>query len=190
MNFFEPLAAMLESQLPSWRNRVDLIALVVLFGVFTTLIRVGTDHIAPTMIEIHPTAYQVIRWAFGLVTGYVTMAILLTALHTAPLQREFLGFKPERMNLFGSAAPDRQWLAFTQHVSEDVFRRPHRRIFDGLLFDLPGKRPPETTPLATFAIRYASRRQRASGGLPPPSSAPAGGGSGGGGGGGGPAPAF
>ena len=71
----------------------------------------------------------------------MTMAILLTSLHTAPLPREFMAFAPERSNFFGSA-PDRQWLGFTQYVSEKplatMVRNPSGgknsympRIFDG-----------------------------------------------------------
>ena len=47
------------------------------------------------------------RWTCGLATGYVTVAFLLTALHTAPLPREFLGFSGEKKNFFGIGA-DRQ----------------------------------------------------------------------------------
>jgi uncharacterized membrane protein required for colicin V production len=207
MNYFEPLAAVLEKSLPiSWASRVDFIALVVLFGVLTTLIRVGTDYIAPTMIDVHPAAYHAVRWGFGALTGYITMAILLTALHTAPLPRTFLGFKPERPNFFGAAAPDQQWLAFTQHVSEDVFvkreiklddqrnRHEIKRIFDGLVYWLP-TREPTYVQLPTFAIRYASRRERVYGSGDGKPARPAGNspGIGPGGGGGGPtsaAPAF
>ncbi len=65
-------------------------------------------------------------------TGYVVAAIILTSLHTAPLSREFMGFKPERSNLFDALAPDRQWLGFTQYVSEHVMRSgSNGPIFDG-----------------------------------------------------------
>lgn len=161
MNFFESLAVALEGTLPS--DYADVVALTGLFTGFVFLIRLGTERIAPTEIELPAPVYQAGRWGFAAVAGYVTMAFLLTALHTAPLPREFVGFRPERKNFLGITAPDRQWLGFTQHVSEKVFRnhvggRP--RVFDGNLMKLPGRKD---TIWPTFPIRYASRRARGAG---------------------------
>ena len=98
------------------------------------------------------------------------MAFLLTALHTAPLSREFMGFKPERNNFFGMA-PDRQWLGFVQYVTEKPFAKiigqdPDTKqliahAFDGryqLLGDKTAAYPNTIWP--SFPIRYAMRRER------------------------------
>lgn len=117
-----------------------------------------------------PTLDQVGRWFFGALTGYVTMAILLTALHTAPLPREFMGFKPERSNFFGMA-PDRQWLGFVQYVTEKPFARimfqdPSSKelvahAFDGKYEVLGDKSSPyPNTIWPSFPIRYAMRRDQ------------------------------
>jgi hypothetical protein len=90
------------------------------------------------------------------------MAILLTALHTAPLPRSFVGFSPERSNFFDSLAPDRQWLGFTQHVSEKVLNTG--RVFDGPKFSMPGT-DQEYWP--SFPIRYATRREDIAAGRKP-----------------------
>jgi hypothetical protein len=92
------------------------------------------------------------------------MAILFTGLHTAPLPREFLGFSPERDNFFNAAAPDRQWLAFTQYVTENGFwsDRP---------FDLSKVVPPNSSKiveLSSFVMKYATRREQLSGNLRAP----------------------
>lgn len=157
MNFFEPLAELLERSIsasPSWAPRWDVIALVGLFALFALLLRLMTDYVAPRFMPVHPLVHEGGRWGFGVLTGYATMAILLTALHTAPLPREFMGFRPERNNLLGLAAPDRQWLGFTQHVSEKVFT--NGRIFDGPQFTV-GRVANRVWP--SFPIRYASRRE-------------------------------
>ena len=89
------------------------------------------------------------------------MAIVLTALHTAPLPREFIGFKPERKNLFGMVAPDRQWLGFTQFVSEGVLGRGFPIGFDAPTADFiddPNNKDRNTV-WPSFPIRYAHRRQ-------------------------------
>jgi hypothetical protein len=116
--------------------------------------------IAPTEIDVDARVYQVSRWLFGLAAGYTTMAVLLTSLHTAPLPRNFLGFTPERANLLDFAAPDRQWLGFTQHVSEKVLAS--RRIFDAAEFN-PQPYGTDQKYWPSFVIRYATRRQEGGG---------------------------
>lgn len=156
MNFFEPVADMLERNVSSsiaWRYRWDSISLVGQFAVYTFLLRMATAHLTPNFLQMQLTFYAVYRWTAAALAGYIAMAFLLTALHTTPLPREFIGFKPERANLFGFAAPDRQWLGFTQYVSERVFRRGH--IFDGPRFTI-GQQTNDVWP--SFPIRYASRR--------------------------------
>jgi hypothetical protein len=154
MNFFEPVADLLDGIGPWMRYYSDFVALVGLFALFVFLGRLACDSIAPTEIEYDARVYNAARWLFALATGYVTMAILLTAVHTAPLPREFLGFSPERRNLFDADAPDRRWLGFTQYVSEKILATGS--IFDGPRFDMP-----ETTQQIwpSFPIRYATRRQ-------------------------------
>jgi len=156
MNYFESLAIFLEETLPS--DYADIVAFAGLFTGFVFLFRIAFERIAPTDIELPAPVYQGGRWGFAVLTGYLTMAIMLTAVHTAPLPREFIGFKPERKNFLNISAPDRQWLGFTQYVSENVFRNSvsgKRRIFDGLLINLPGR---DDVVWPTFAIRYATRR--------------------------------
>lgn len=154
MNFFEPAANMLSSMSSSLDSYADFLALTGLFTIFTFVTRMGTEQISPTQIEIDGRLYQVVRWLFAGMSGYVTMAFLLTALHTAPLPREFIGFTPERRNLFNTAAPDRQWLGYTQWASERIFSQG--RIFDGPRFEAPESKQ---VIWPTFPIRYASRRE-------------------------------
>jgi hypothetical protein len=154
MNFFEPIADFLDRNVSAVQDYSDVAALVGLFTLFTFLGRLATDNISPTEIEFDGRVHNAARWLFGVATGYATMAILLTALHTAPLPRSFIGFSPERSNFFDSLAPDRQWLGFTQHVSEKVLKTG--RVFDGPKFKMPGT-DQEYWP--SFPIRYATRRQ-------------------------------
>lgn len=148
MNFFEPLSVFLSGQMSSLEIYWDFVSLLGLFALFTTAFRMLGEQISPVQIELDGPVYMAARWAFSAAAGYVTMAILLTALHTAPLPREFLGFTPERQNFFNTLAPDRQWLGFTQHVSENI-------LCSGREFDTFNY---EHRKLATFPIRYASLR--------------------------------
>lgn len=167
MNLFEPVAGWMENVLGGydWQNRWDVICLLGIFSLGVWGMRELTDRIMPTSLSVAGLVYES-RWLLGAATGYVVAAIVLTALHTAPLGREFLGFRPERNNLFEAAAPDRQWLAFTQYVSEHVMRSgANGPIFDGAEFPRIAEDPNTRQIWSSFPIRYAQRREAyASGG--------------------------
>jgi Colicin V production protein len=160
MNFFEPLATFLESSLGTdWSMRVDFISLLVLFAASVFLLRLMSEWLAPSFIAVHGRVYDACRFGFGLMTGYVTIAFLLAALHTAPLPRDFLGFTPERKNFFGVTAPDREWLGFVQYVSEKSMRSSDDDVFDGAKFHVDGHDRNDNEIWPTYIIRYASRRE-------------------------------
>lgn len=164
MNYFEPVAQLLGGSITNsgaWKYRWDFIALMGIFGIGIFAFRTITDYLAPNYQEVHSLMHDGFRWGFGFFTGYVTMAICCTALHTAALPREFLGFTPERNNLLGIAAPDRQWLGFTQYVTEKNFSSG--RIFDGPQYAVVEGQEPEIWP--SFPIRYATTRMQASGAM-------------------------
>jgi hypothetical protein len=171
MNFFEPFANFAERYLiTDWSMYWDFIALCGLFAACVTGLRFLCDYLSPRYPQMVALAEDIGRWGFGLVAGYVTMAFLLTSLHTAPLPREFLGFTPERKNLFNLMAPDRQWLGFTQFVSEHALSmggQPH--VFDGpnaSFIQAPADQKPNTV-WPSFPIRYATRRAQFSGAIAP-----------------------
>lgn len=182
MNLFEPLAEKMSGGSYDWSVRSDIMAFLGLFSLSVWGLREATERIMPTTLEVVGLLHET-RWLFGAVTGYAMVAILLTALHTAPLPREFLGFRPERMNLLDTMAPDRQWLGFTQYVSERVMRSgTYGPIFDGANFAILSPNTPEAVayPLAiqnpdgqrlttaqvwsSFPMRYAQRRDQFMGG--------------------------
>lgn len=156
MNVFEPTAIFLKDQVSSLDPYADILALLGWFTLFVFAFRLGSEQIAPNLLQLSGPLDQGARWVLAAMTGYTTIAILLTALHTAPLPREFIGFRPERDNLFNMLAPDRHWLGFTQHVSERVLNG-NGRIFDGPKFRMPGMTHDDAWP--SFPIRYAERRE-------------------------------
>ena len=170
MNFYEPICENLMGGDEYWQRRMDLVVLVGLFVGALTGLRAGADHLSPTYIGVHRMVHEGVRWFSGLMAGYVTMAFLLTALHTAALPREFMGFRAERANFFATA-PDRQWLGFVQYVTERVCVSSPARPFDGPQIKLgdatdPNRNktnnwPPEDI-WPSFPIRYATRRERGS----------------------------
>jgi hypothetical protein len=165
MNFYEPVAAMLSGG-GSWDYWWDFIALIGLFAVSVTGLRMATEYLMPLYVEVLPLMYDIGRWGLGVAAGYLTMAFLATAVQTAPLPREILGYKPEDKMLFG-LGPDRQWLGLTQYVTEHVYHRG--RIFDGERGPaipekwMAGRSDLEKEELmlvwSSFPARYAFRRE-------------------------------
>jgi len=172
MNFFEPVAAGLEGMGGLWwRGHCDIFALIGLFGLLVFGFRAATDHISPRFIMTNRLVYELGRWSAGLLAGYVTMAFLLTAMHTGPFPRSFWGFAPERSNLLNIVAPDRQWLGFTQWTSERTLKwGGYGKVFDGPRSQRPMGTPPNQI-WPSFVIRYASRRQALASGAVPGGSA-------------------
>jgi len=170
-SLFEVTAGFLQEHLADsneWQHRWDVIALVGLFSGFVLAFRKITERIMPVHIEVHGLVFDVTRWAASLATGYVTMAFLLTAYHTAPLPPDMLGFTAEphrRGGPVGQSAPDFKWLGFVHHMTETAFRNgTNGPIFDGPRFSLYSGAEPQILP--SFPIRYASRRDRYYGGTP------------------------
>jgi len=158
MNFFEPMAGALSGMLPAAYNAwADAISLLGLYAILVTLMRLGVEKVAPGFPDTKKPLYEGGRWFGAVLSGYVTMAFILTAFHTAPVPREFMGFKPERNNLFEVAAPDRQWLGFTQYVSEKSLSKwGNPNIFDGPQMTVGNA---SNQIWSSFPIRYATRRE-------------------------------
>lgn len=167
MNTFEPLAEWLAirvSDSQSWQLRWDVISLLGLFGGAVFALRVLTERWAPARMPIPQFAEWPVRWLAGVATGYLTFAILLTALHVAPLPRvvtadnvlEVAGFEAEGQQFFG-LAPDRQWLRFNHWMSQHALNRGDSyRLFDGPIYRSGG----EEGRWPSFPLRYADRRER------------------------------
>ena len=100
MNFFEPMAGFLDGIAPpAYKSYMDIIALLGLFIGLVFALRMGSEHLTPVYIGLPSTLDQVGKWAFGAATGYLTMALLLTALHTAGLAT--LTHTPSPMGFLG-----------------------------------------------------------------------------------------
>ena len=182
MTFFEPLAEGLSGTFSSSaaRSRLDIIAFLGLFAAGVAVFRRTSELIQKVEIPVEGKAYDVIRWVCGLASGYAAAAILLTAMHLAPLPPGALGFTAERDNMFGDA-PDRRWLGYVQYLSEGPYVRRDalgRKVaFDAPEYSVLQGGVPQRW--SSFPIRYKTRR-RVDAGLISPPDAPVGGPGGGG----------
>lgn len=163
MNLFEPCAellALLISSKPSWNARWDILSLMVIFSLNVFALKFVVDRLISMDIFLHIALEAPAKWVFSAVTGYLTVAILMTALHTAPLPRDYWGFfipEPERRDGFlAKFQPDYHWLGITQYISEVTFpHAPEIRVFDAPRYRTGTKEKH----WSSFPVRYATRRK-------------------------------
>ena len=163
MNYFEPVARLAidvsHSATPIARY-ARFVCFIGLFAAAQIVLWALSKRLLPESIEMPKVVEQCGRWGCGIASGWITAAILLTAVHTFPGSRDFGGlFPPEadrRTSPILKTSPDYQWLGFTQHVSEHVFRQPgNARVFDG-----PQQRIGTVSGRwSSFPIRYAEWRE-------------------------------
>lgn len=162
-SYFEPLAQFLAANVASsfeWQHRWDVIAFLGLFGVSVTLLRLASERIQETDLQVDGKAYDLVRWLGGIGSGVVVAMILSVALHLAPLGRNYAGFVPEQARLFAIAPLDYQWLGYAHRMSagplaaDDGYGNPV--VFDGNAYKITSQGPVQTYP--DFPIRYAQRR--------------------------------
>lgn len=124
MNYFEPLAAWFDDQMPWMTYSADFLALWILFIAFTVVLRTITGRASKVKVRFLEVADKIGGGVFALLTGLVLVGFTLTTLHTAPLSVNFLfgGFKPSEPMLF-FLDPDLKWLGFVQQQSHGSFSR-------------------------------------------------------------------
>lgn len=140
--YFEPIALFIEKNVsPIW-GLTDFIAVVVLFSIVFSILRLGTDMLAPLLVRFPGWLMQVGRMGFGLATGWYAAGMVLCMLETAPIHKQFLGYQWEK-HAFWSVGIDRSWLGYVQWSTGRVFSWHWTRRFDRN---------------ADFIIRYHDRR--------------------------------
>jgi hypothetical protein len=121
-NFYEPLARLIDSTGIGW-GFSDTLSMLSIFCVSVMLLRMTTETLAPAMVRFPVPIYHAGRLFFALATSLVTMAILILAFHTAPVNKKVFGaidykYKPP----FGMGL-DHHWLGFFQYTTGMIFAR-------------------------------------------------------------------
>ncbi len=124
LNFFEPLADMIDAQDRSYTYLVDFLVLWGLFVVAFGLLRLMSDILSRNRVTFDFWTETVGRSLLAIWIAWLFVGFVCVSLHTAPLGAHPLGFQktPTSGNFFGMA-PDRQWLAFMQSRSRGGFSR-------------------------------------------------------------------
>ncbi len=152
VNYFEPLATWLESQMPTYTYVCDFLALWIAFAVAVIVMRVVTDQLSKTRVKFKAVIDSVGGVLLALWIGWVMVGFTAMTLHTAPLARHFLGFyETPTDNIFLGTAPDRQWLGLVQSLSAGslAVSAPPGQGEEGLnVFDPDGE----------YILKYSQRR--------------------------------
>ena len=146
VNFFEPLADYLQSLEKTYTYLFDFLAMWLVFAVATGILRAFTDKLSTVKVKFRKPFDQIGGIVLGAWVGWVMVCFTLMSLHTAPLARKFMqeAFQPEpESRMFFGLAPDRQWLGFSQKMSQGAFSR-------GETFDEFGE----------YILKYGERRAR------------------------------
>jgi hypothetical protein len=163
-NYFEPLASLIDSQMPSYTYLWDFLSIWLLFAFVYAVLRAVSDNISKVKVRFKMPVEQAGRIILALAIGYVMMAFTAMTLHTAPLaQTAFRGSFGQvqkgvlvekaspNYGLFGTS-PDRQWLGFMNYASGESGPLSRWALFGWQ------KRPFD--PKAYFIFKYAARRQK------------------------------
>jgi uncharacterized membrane protein required for colicin V production len=145
-DFYEPLAALLSSNVEFSQGFADMVCLMSLFIVALFILRFTTESLAPAMIRFPTPIYHLGRFFFGLMTAMMTMAILLLSFETAPVHKKVFGVIDYKTQVPFGLGLDRKWLSFFQHTTGLVFaddsspkRDPLNEYGNAKLFDPRGE---------------------------------------------------
>lgn len=153
-NFYEPVAELFESKMPSGTMFWDIIAVWLLFAIAYGVFKIATDNVSKFQVRFKKPIDMVGGYFFAAWTSWVLLCFLTMTLHMAPLSREFFfkGFRAESAMFFG-LKPDRLWLAWMQSLSQGAYERmqsEEERKSKAYVFDPQGE----------FMPKYQTRREQ------------------------------
>lgn len=154
-NFYEPLAAMLATNMKFLAGFADTICMLGIFCASTLILRLTTESLAPAMVRYPMPLYHLGRTFFAFMGSVITVAIILLAYECAPVHKKVFSvidytYKPPfKMGI------DREWLGFFQYTTGKIFtsnspnnRDPYVAFGNAKVFD----------PKAEWLIRHQEAR--------------------------------
>ena len=141
-NFYEPLAKLLADNVPLLSGFADTACLLTLFIGATFLLRLTTETLGPAMVRFPTALYHAGAWFFAALCSCLTIGILLLSFDTAPVHKKIFGTIDYKTKVPFGLGLERQWLAFFQYTTGQVFvthspefRDPFGQYKDAKVFD-------------------------------------------------------
>ena len=123
LNFYEPLAQIIASNLDFLSGYADALCILVIFTVSLLILRLTTENLAPAMVRYPMPLYHAGRFVFAVLGSAVTMGMLLIALDASPVNKKILGSMDYKSVPFFKLRLDKEMLAFFQWSTGYVFTR-------------------------------------------------------------------
>ena len=120
-NFYEPLAALLASNVSFLSGFADTLCLMLIFIVSIVALRLTTETLAPAMVRFPPPLFHIGRIVFGLAGAVVAMAIIVLSFETAPVHKKVLGVIDYKARPPFKLGIDHEWLGFFQWTTGAIF---------------------------------------------------------------------
>jgi len=157
-NYFEPLAAWVDGQLPTYTYLWDFLMFWALFAAVFGGMRTVTDLLSKKRVEFKMPVEHTGRVLLAIWVGWLMVCLVCFSIHLAPLPPNPMNaFKTPTSSTFMFLTPDRQWAGFAQQVSRGSLRRSDKMAKSPYDAD-QGKRVFD--PKAELFIKYHARRAR------------------------------
>lgn len=143
MNFYEPLAQLIATNLDFLSGYADALCILVIFTVSLLILRLITENLAPAMVRYPMPLYHAGRFVFAVLGSAVTMGMLLIALDASPVNKKILGSMDYKSVPFFKVRFDKEILALFQWSTGYVFTRngppdPYKEFGNVRAFDPKG----------------------------------------------------
>jgi hypothetical protein len=144
LNFYEPLAALIATNVSFLSGFADTMCILLLFSISLLILRLATENLSPTMVKFPMPVYHLGRIFFGLAASIMTTGILLIALDASPGQKKIFGFYDYKYQPMYKNRLDKEVLAFFQYTTGYIFSRsggsrdPLNEYGDARIFDPRG----------------------------------------------------
>jgi hypothetical protein len=87
LNFYEPLARLLDSTGIGW-GFSETLCILLLFSATVMILRMTAETLAPAQVRFPGPIYQIGRFVFGLGGAAITVAVIMLAFHCAPIHKK------------------------------------------------------------------------------------------------------
>lgn len=123
LNFYEPLAALIDTNLSFLAGFGDVICLGLLFLVTFVALKAFTENVAPTMVRFPAIVDVIGRISFALLGALITAGVIVLLFHVAPVSKKIFGAVDYQSKPPFGAGLDHKLLAFFQWSTGKIFTR-------------------------------------------------------------------
>jgi len=115
-SYWEPLAAWMDEQMPTYTYLLDFIAIWAIFVVAYSILRAITDQLSKVRVKFKMPVEYVFGILMALAVAGEMVVFFTMTLHMAPLSRDVLGgaLVTEAVDLANGNAPGHQWVDYVR----------------------------------------------------------------------------